>query len=104
MPRTLKAAAVFWALCILLAAVEARIGANWLGSLLFFLALPVLVGYLAWIHRDILHWSALHPMLALLVYATAVLITAVLILALGLLSGQYLFSAPEAAPQKVVSR
>jgi hypothetical protein len=93
MPRTFRAAAAFWALCLLLAAVESRTGGHWLGGLLFLLALPILVSYLAWVQRAILYWSLPQP-LPLLVYACTVLGTTIAILLLGLLSGHYLFADP----------
>lgn len=90
MPRTLKAAATFWALCLLLAALEARIGSSILASLLFLLAIPLLVGYLSWIYRPLLRRKLPIPV-ALLFYTIVVLGMAVLIVLLGLLSAQYLF-------------
>ncbi len=92
MPRTLKAAATFWALCLLLAALEARIGSNALASTLFLLAIPVLVSYLSWIWRTLLRGRLPAP-LPLLLYAGTVLGLTVLTVLLGLLSAQYLFGS-----------
>ena len=52
--QTLKIATGFWGVCLLLVLVEATIGDNIVTPTIFFLSVPVLVGYLIWANIDLL--------------------------------------------------
>lgn len=52
--QTLKVATAFWGVCLALVAIDAAIGANVFTATVFFISVPILVGYLMWANRDLL--------------------------------------------------
>ena len=51
--QTLRIATSFWGVCLLLVLIEATVGDNIVTPTVFFLSVPVLVGYLMWINLDL---------------------------------------------------
>ena len=52
--HTLKIATSFWGVCLLSVLIEATMGDNLVTQTIFFLSVPVLVGYLIWANIDVL--------------------------------------------------
>ena len=52
--QTLKIATSFWGVCLLLVLIESTVGDNTVTRTIFFLSVPVLVGYLLWANVHLL--------------------------------------------------
>lgn len=81
--QTLKVATGFWGVCLLLVAIEAAFGANPVTSTIFFLSVPVLVGYLMWANKELLVFVR-EGLLVILVLGLYVLCSATFIVFIGL--------------------
>lgn len=89
--QMLTVAAVFWALCLVLVALEAAMGAHLVLGGLFFLSIPMLVALLTWATKDVV--IVLRRRLpAVVVHGACVLISAALIVLVGLLAAANLKS------------
>lgn len=83
--QMLTVAAVFWALCLVLVALEATMGAHFVLGGLFLLSIPLLVALLTWATKDLV--VVLRRRLpAVVVHGACVLISAALIVLVGLLA------------------
>lgn len=83
--QMLTVAALFWALCLVLVALEATVGAHFVLGGLFFLSIPMLVALLTWATKDLA--AVLRRRLpAVVVHGACVLISAALIVLVGLLA------------------
>lgn len=89
--QMLTVAAVFWALCLVLVALEATMGAHFVLGGLFFLSIPLLVAFVTWSTRD-LAVVLRRGMPAVVVHGACVLIFASLIVLVGLLAASNLKS------------
>lgn len=85
--KNLYATGSFWILCGSLIWLENRYHYYWLSGLLFLLAIPILVSYLAWIDQPLLHHLKT-PRQGFFWYFGIVLLTALIVVMLGLL-GSY---------------
>lgn len=74
---------LFWVLCLFLILIENKSGYHWFSGIVFLLAIPVLVGYLAWINRFLLVMTS-SPLQGFFLYSGVVLLTALLVVMLGL--------------------
>ena len=83
--RTLRIAVAFWAACLILVTIEATAGANMVLGVVFFLSIPVLVGYLTWANKDIMV-SARRGLLSVIVLGISVLLFSSVIILIGLLA------------------
>lgn len=81
--QTLKIATSFWGVCLLLVLIEALIGDNVVTPTIFFLSVPVLVGYLMWANIDLL-MGLRKSLLAVFVLGMYVLCSASAIVFVGL--------------------
>ena len=89
--QMLTVAAVFWALCLVLVALETSMGAHFVLAGLFFLSIPLLVVFVAWATRDLA--AVLHRgMPTIVIHGACVLIFASLIVLVGLLAASNLKS------------
>ena len=89
--QMLTVAAVFWALCLVLVALEATMGDHFVLAGLFFLSIPLLVAFVTWVTRDLA--AVLHlGMPAVIVHGACVLIFASMIVLVGLLAASNLKS------------
>lgn len=52
--QTLTVAATFWAVCLVLVAFEATLGANFVLGGVFFLSIPMLVAFITWATKDLM--------------------------------------------------
>ena len=52
--RMLKVALSFWAFCLTLGAIEGTVGSSIIVESIFFLSVPVLVGFLTWTNHELL--------------------------------------------------
>lgn len=84
--KTLGVATVFWGACLVLVILEATVGSNFVIAGLFFLSIPVLVGVLTWVNRDIVFGSAPRRFGSIVVLGVAVLVSSSLIVLVGLLA------------------
>ena len=87
----LTVAAVFWALCLVLVALEATMGTHFVLGGLYLLSIPLLVAFVAWATKD------LAPVLrrrvpAVVIHGACVLLFASLIVLIGLLAASNLKS------------
>ena len=87
--QLLTVAAVFWALCLVLVALETTMGAHFVLGGMFFLSIPLLVACLIWVTKDL---SALlrRRLPAVIVLGVSVLVSASLIVLIGLLAATHL--------------
>ena len=53
--RILKVALFFWAFCLTLGAIEGTVGSGTIVASIFFLSVPVLVGFLTWANYELLY-------------------------------------------------
>ncbi len=88
--QTATVAVLFWAVCLVLAALEATIGANAVSSALFFVSIPALVTGLLWANRSLLKSG--ERTIALATLLVSVFVYASVILLLGLLAASALES------------
>ena len=89
--QMLTVAAVFWALCLVLVALEATMGAHFVLAGLFFLSIPLLVAFVTWSTKDLA--TVLRRSLpAVVVHGACVLVFASLIVLVGLLAASNLKS------------
>ncbi len=89
--QMLAVAAVFWALCLVLVALEATMGAHFVLGGLFFLSIPLLVAFVTWSTKDlaaVLRRGAR----AVVIHGVCVLIFASMIVLIGLLAASNLKS------------
>lgn len=89
--QMLTVAAVFWALCLILVALEATMGAHFVLGGLFFLSIPLLVAFVLWATKD-LAAALRRGMSAVVIHGACVLIFASLIVLVGLLAASNLKS------------
>lgn len=89
--QMLTVAAVFWALCLVLVAFEATMGAHFVLGGLFLLSIPLLVAFLTWATKDLVAVFQLGAP-AVIVHGACVLIAATLIVMVGLLAASNLKS------------
>ena len=81
--KNLVAIALFWGSCLCLFLIEVTSGYHTLSGLIFLMSIPMLVGYLAWINRILLH--VLETRLqSLLLYSGVVFLTSILVIFIGL--------------------
>lgn len=83
--QTLRIAAAFWATCLVLAALEVTIGSNPVSGILFFLSIPVLVGYLTWANKGLVAGTR-RLLLSVVMLGACVLLSATVIILVGLLA------------------
>jgi hypothetical protein len=89
--QMLTVAAVFWALCLVLVALEATMGAHFVLGALYFLSIPLLVAFVVWATKDLA--AVLRRGLpAIVIHAACVLVFASLIVLVGLLAASNLKS------------
>jgi hypothetical protein len=77
--QTASVAVIFWVSCLLLVVLEATVGANPVGAVLFFVSIPALVSGLLWANRSLLRAGERYTALATLlvsafVYASVILL------------------------------
>lgn len=89
--QMLTVAAVFWALCLVLVALEATMGAHLVLSGIFFLSIPLLVAYVTWASKDLAAVMQ-RGTPAVVVHGACVLFFASLIVLVGLLAASNLKS------------
>lgn len=89
--QMLTVAAVFWALCLVLVALEATMGTHFVLGGLFFLSIPLLVAFVTWATKD-LAGVLRQGLPAVVVHGACVLIFASLIVLVGLLAASNLKS------------
>ncbi len=89
--QTLTVAAVFWALCLILVALEATVGAHFVLDGLFFLSIPLLVAFLIWATKD-LTAVLRRGVYSVFVLGACVLVSATLIVLVGLVAAANLKS------------
>ncbi len=83
--QTLSVAAAFWAVCLVLVALEAKMGANFVLGGIFFLSIPMLVAFTTWATKDVM--LVLHRGLsAVVLLGVCVFFTSTLIVLIGLLA------------------
>jgi len=51
----LKVALSFWAFCLILGAIEGTVGSGVIVATIYFLSVPVLIGFLTWAHHELLY-------------------------------------------------
>lgn len=91
MLKNIHAILLFWVLCLILILIENKSGYHWFSGIVFLLAIPVLVGYLAWVNRSLLVITQ-SPIQGFFLYSGVILLTALLVVMLGLWgSGQIKF-------------
>jgi len=83
--QTLTVAASFWAVCLVLVAFEATLGANFVLGGLFFFSIPMLVAFIIWSTRDLM-LVLRRDVSAVLVVGVCVFFTSTLIVLVGLLA------------------
>lgn len=76
---------MFWAACLALVALEATVGSNLFVGLVFFLSIPVLVGYLTWVNKDIVTRTG-RGLLSVVLLGISVLISSSVIILIGLVA------------------
>ena len=81
--QTLSVATAFWALCLVLVAVEAMFGDSIVTGALFFVSVPALVGFLMWANQGLLVLMR-RGLVATLALGVYVLLCATLIVFVGL--------------------
>ncbi len=81
--QTLKIATSFWGVCLLLVLIEATVGDNIVTPTIFFLSVPVLVGYLLWANLYLL-MQLRKNLISMLVLGVYVLCSASAIVFVGL--------------------
>ena len=81
--QTLKVASGFWGVCLFLVAIEAAVGDNAVTATIFFLSVPVLVGYLMWANWQLMILVR-ERLLAVFVLGVYVLCSATVIVFVGL--------------------
>lgn len=77
--QTASVALLFWGSCLVLAGLEASVGANLISAGLFFVSVPIMVIGLLWANRSLLRsrqrWTALATMaVSVFVYASIILL------------------------------
>lgn len=83
--QTLSVAATFWTVCLVLVALEARMGSNFVLGGVFFLSIPMLVAFTTWATKDVMF--VLHRRFsAIVLLGVCVLLTSTLIVLIGLLA------------------
>ena len=87
--QSLRIATSFWGVCLLLVLIEATVGDNIVTPTVFFLSVPVLVGYLMWTNLDLLI-QLRKSLFAVLVLGVYVLCSASAIVFVGLFAASNL--------------
>lgn len=83
--QTLEVAAIFWAVCLVLVAFEATLGANFVVGGLFFLSIPMLVALITWATKDLMLFLR-RGVSAVFVLGVCVFFTSTIIILIGLLA------------------
>lgn len=89
--QTLSVAAAFWAVCLVLVAFEATMGANFVLGGLFFLSIPMLVAFITWATKDLM-LVLRRDVSAVVLLGVCVFFTSTLIILIGLLAAANLKS------------
>lgn len=89
--QMLTVAAVFWALCLVLVALEATMGTHFVLGGLYLLSIPLLVGFVTWATKDLA--AVLRRRVpAVVIHGAFVFLFASLIVLIGLLAASNLKS------------
>jgi hypothetical protein len=78
-------AATFWAVCLVLVAFEATLGANFVLGGVFFLSIPMLVAFITWATKDLMLMQR-RGVSAVLVLGVCVFFMSTVIILIGLLA------------------
>ncbi|MDX1515093.1 MAG: hypothetical protein R3174_15255, partial [Gammaproteobacteria bacterium] len=89
--QTLSVATAFWAVCLVLVALEATMGANFIVGGLFFLSIPMLVAFIIWATKDLM-LVLRRDLSSVLVLGVCVFFSSTVIILIGLLAAANLKS------------